>query len=93
MLVFLLVPSTASAASLDEELGNSEVRVRSAPFEIVTGRSVADQRLLERLDLLGYHRVRGERPDEPGEYFFGYEVLRIYRRAHRHGGRDREVRG
>lgn len=75
------------ARDLEEDLGRNETRVRSAAFEIGPGASVLDARLVERLERLGYRRV-SRAPERPGEFFFGYDVFRVWRRAHRYGGRD-----
>jgi penicillin-binding protein 1B len=87
-LLLALPPAAAAAGSLDGELGRNEVRVRSAPFRPAPGATVVDQALPARLERLGYRRVH-ERPDEPGEYFWGRETFWVYRRAHRWGGRER----
>ncbi|ANM31456.1 hypothetical protein ABI59_20595 [Acidobacteria bacterium Mor1] len=75
------------AAGLEEEVGRSEVRIRSEAYPLTTGRTVAEARIPERLERLGYTRLR-ERPTEPGGWFWGHEGLWIYRKAHRLGGRD-----
>ncbi len=85
LLAVLLLPVTAAAAGLEDELGRSEVRVLSAAFDLVPGRTVWDYALEERLKRLDYRRMR-RRPEAPGEYFWGNEVFWIYRRAHRLGG-------
>jgi penicillin-binding protein 1B len=77
----------ASAGGLEEELGRSEVRVRSEPYPLVAGRTVAETALLERLDRLDYERVK-RRPERPGRFFFGHDVFWIYRRAHRAHGKS-----
>jgi penicillin-binding protein 1B len=73
--------------TLADELGRNDVRVLSAPFPVHPGATVSAMALPERLERLGYTRVR-DRPDRPGEYFWGHEVFWIYRRAHRIGGDD-----
>jgi len=90
MLALLLVstPAPLLAGSLEEDLGRSEVRVRSAPFHLAPGRTVREYRLVERLEALGYRRVH-QKPDAPGTYFWGNETFWIWRRAHRLRGRDR----
>ncbi|MCG8455804.1 MAG: transglycosylase domain-containing protein [Holophagales bacterium] len=82
-------PPTNSLAPnpLLERLGRNESRVYSAPFSPEAGGTVADYRLAERLERLGYRRVR-ERPSHPGEYFWGHEVFWIFRRAHDLGWRE-----
>lgn len=62
--------------------GRNDVRVLSAPYPLVAGSTIAELALVERLDRLGYRRVRGQRPAASGEYFWGHEVFWIYRRAH-----------
>ena len=87
----LLWAAPALASSLDAELGRSEARVRSAPYRIPVGRGVQETALPERLDRLGYERMH-RRPVGPGEWFWGHEVLWIWRRAHRQGCVEREGR-
>lgn len=82
-----VLPQAILAASLEDELGRSEVRVRSAPAPLAPGRTVAEYALDERLKRLGYQRVR-QRPTEAGTYFWGHEIFWIYRRAHRVAGDD-----
>lgn len=53
----LLQPSDASANPLEDAIGRSEVRVRSAPYALPAGRTVPGCGLVERLERLGYHRV------------------------------------
>ena len=100
VLVFALVASPSlgddadrgDANPLIEELGRNAVRVRSAAFPLRAGGTAAGQALGERLDRLGYERVRGRRPERPGEYFWGFERFWIYRREHRLAGRDYDAR-
>lgn len=75
------------AQGLEDELGRNDVRVFSAPFPVHPGMTVAGAALPERLERLGYRRVR-DRPDEPGEYFWGHDVFWIFRHAHRIGAGD-----
>jgi hypothetical protein len=82
-----LVASLAGAADLENDLGRSEVRIRSAPYPLVAGRTVHESALPRRLERLGYRRVH-QKPDEPGGYFYGHEVFWIYRHAHRWNGTD-----
>jgi penicillin-binding protein 1B len=82
--------AVAYAGGLEEDLGRSEVRVRSEAYPLVSGRTVAQIALLERLERLGYERVR-RRPEAPGRYFYGHEIFWIYGRAHRWNGRDRKA--
>ncbi|MEM7482044.1 MAG: transglycosylase domain-containing protein [Acidobacteriota bacterium] len=76
---------------LTDTLGRSDVRVLSAAFEIPLGATVEELALAERLERQNYRRVR-QRPERPGEFFWGHEVFWIYRRAHRSGGQDRPAR-
>lgn len=79
--------SLALAGPLDDQPGRSETRVYSAPYVLAAERSLDQMRLEERLRRLDYERVKG-RPDAPGQYFYGDEVVWIYRRAFRQGGRQ-----
>ena len=88
LALVVLGGTPAAAASLEDELGRNDTRIHSAPFAIPAGPTVEDLALPERLARLGYRRVR-ERPDAPGEYFFGNEVFWIYRRAAHARGDDR----
>src|SRR6188474_2070548 len=75
------------APPLESRLGRSEVRVWSAPYPLVRGVTVRGAGIPERLDRLGYTRVR-RRPAAPGEYFWGEDRVWIYRHGHRWDGRD-----
>src|SRR5436190_17016898 len=75
------------APPLETSLGRSEVRVWSAPFPLVPGERVRAAGIPERLRRLGYVRVR-RKPELAGEYFWGTDVLWIYRHGHRWNGRD-----
>jgi penicillin-binding protein 1B len=89
-LLFLTVfafAGAAAASSLDDELGRSEDRVRSAAYAIPRGRTVPGTGLPQRLERLGYERLR-KRPERPGQWFWGHERLWIWRRAYRQGGVD-----
>ena len=86
-----LLAQAAWAATLDDDLGRNDVRVRSAPFHLVAGVTVEQLALPDRLERLGYRRVR-KRPAEPGEYFWGDRIFWIFRRAHRTGGKERRER-
>lgn len=77
---------SASGADLAEEMGRSEVRVWSAPYRPRVGLTVTDMALPERLERLGYERVRVQ-PENPGQYFWGYDVFWVYSRSHRAAGR------
>lgn len=72
---------------LESRLGRSEVRIWSAPYPLVAGRTVTEAAIPERLARLGYVRV-SRRPAAPGEMFWGHEILWIHRRGHRWDGRD-----
>ncbi|MEM1178623.1 MAG: transglycosylase domain-containing protein [Acidobacteriota bacterium] len=79
------------ANPLLEELGRSESRVLSAAYPIRSGGSVSGYALGERLDRLGYRRVKAK-PSGPGEYFWGHDVFWVYRRAHRLTGSNHKAR-
>ena len=79
-----LVPA-AVRASLEADLGRNEVRILSAPFELTRGVTPSAAGLPERLEWMGYERVRGRRPTAPGSFFWGAERFWIYRRAHHVG--------
>jgi len=89
--VWTLGLSMAATAGLEDELGRSEVRVLSAAVPVPVGQKVVDSGYLDRLEARGYARVK-RRPSKPGEYFFGSEILWVYRRAYRGGGRERKAR-
>jgi penicillin-binding protein 1B len=76
----------AGATRLEQELGRNEVRVYSAPFVLSLGDSPVDSAVPERLERLGYRRVH-QRPERPGEYFWGHERFWIYRGEHELGRR------
>ena len=84
-----VVSPTVFGSGLASELGRSEVRVLSAPYRAPVGRTVAEVRLPERLERLGYRRVRGRRPEKAGEYFWGHEVFWVYRHGHLLEGKRR----
>ena len=90
-LTLALVSPDLHAQDLETTLGRSEVRVYSEPFELATGGSIWGYALADRLERLDYRRV-SERPDAPGEYFWGHEIFWIYRRAFRHGGDEEPAR-
>lgn len=85
----LLHAGAARAAGnpLLDEIGRSEVRVRSAPFPLAANGSLEGYQVVERLERLGYERVSAK-PTRPGEYFWGTEKFWIYRRPFRRGGRQ-----
>lgn len=94
LLALLLQPGTALSRSeapspnpLLQELGRSETRIYSEPFPVAVGGTVEGYRLVERLERRGYRRVH-DRPERAGEYFFGHDVVWIYRNAHRRDGDD-----
>lgn len=94
VVVCFALPSALAASPanpLTEELGRSESRVWSGEFPLRPGGAVAHYALGERLDRLGYRRVR-QKPEAVGEYFWGHEVFWIYRRGHRLNGRDHKPR-
>jgi membrane peptidoglycan carboxypeptidase len=87
LLLLLLIPFPALAGGLDDSVGRTEVRIRSEPFPLLPGRTVAEYALPERLERLGYRRVH-QRPTTPGEYFWGTDRFWVYRNPHRVAGRD-----
>jgi len=86
------VPGPSRADSLDHDLGRNEVRVYSGRFLIESGRTVTQLDLPRRLERLGYERRRGEQPQNPGEYFFGFEKFWFYRRPVRIGKKQHAAR-
>lgn len=90
-LLALLATPPARAASLDDQVGASEVRLLAAPFSIAPGRTIAEQDLVARLERLGYERVRTTSV-ATGQFFWGHESFHIGRRAFRHGGRTQRAR-
>jgi membrane peptidoglycan carboxypeptidase len=76
----------AGATRLEQILGRNEVRVYSAPLVLELGDSPVESAVPERLERLGYRRVH-QRPERPGEYFWGHERFWIYRREHDLGRR------
>lgn len=76
----------AADPPLTATLGRNDVRIWSAPYRLPVGVTIEGAELLLRLERLGYERVH-ERPREPGQYFWGSEVLWIWRREHRWGGK------
>lgn len=97
MLIFLmfLIVGMARAdgapSGLEQELGRNEVRIQSIPFELRAGGTVWGYALGERLERLGYRRVR-RKPERVGEYFWGTERFWIYRRGFRWNRRDEPPR-
>ena len=86
----LVLPAAHLRANpLLEEIGRSEVRVRSAAFPLEKGGSLEGYELVERLERLGYQR-KSAKPALPGEYFWGKDTFWIFRRGFRRGGRDEE---
>ena len=75
-----------AASTLELDFGRSEVRVFAEAYRLPVGKTVVEINLPERLERLGYQRVKGRRPEQPGEYFWGNEVFAIYRRSHWHAG-------
>ncbi len=86
VLSFLASTTSVAGAGLDQQLGRNEVRVYSAPFVIEPGVTVADARLVQRLERRGYRRV-STRPGAPGEFFWGHDVFWVFRREHRMAGK------
>ena len=86
-VVAVVAATPAAAGELEETVGRSETRVFSAPYELRPGLAVGDAGLADRLERLGYRRVRSK-PQRPGEFFWGHEVFWIYRRQHLRGGRE-----
>ncbi|MGH9379767.1 MAG: transglycosylase domain-containing protein [Thermoanaerobaculia bacterium] len=86
-LLWLGLLPAAARAGLESDLGRNEVRIWSEPYPLTAGLSVAGAELPRRLERLGYERVH-ERPDRPGEYFWGHERFWIYRRAYEWDGRS-----
>ena len=89
-LLLVAAARAACAESLEADLGRSEERVRSAAWRIPLGRGLEESGLPERLRRQGQRRVR-DKPDEPGEWFWGKDRAWIYRRACRWGGEDHEA--
>lgn len=85
-LALFALCAPVAQADLEDDLGRSEVRIWAAPFEIASGRTLDELALVERLQRLGYERV-SEAPDDPGEFFWGFDAFRIHRRSYRHDGR------
>ncbi|MEM7048016.1 MAG: transglycosylase domain-containing protein [Acidobacteriota bacterium] len=81
----------ASELRLTETLGRSDVRVLSSRYELTPGTTVAALGLEDRLEALGYRRVR-RKPTEVGQFFWGYEVFWIYQRADPYASRNRQAR-
>ena len=90
-IVLLSGPASLSAG-LREELGRNETRIYSGTFSIEPGRTVTELDLEGRLERHGYRRVRGRRPSEPGEFFWGYERFWIYRPRTEIGGQRHRAR-
>ncbi|MEZ5331377.1 MAG: transglycosylase domain-containing protein [Thermoanaerobaculia bacterium] len=85
------VPAAGAAAgSLSAEPGRNDVRVWSGPYPLGTGRTVREMALPERLESRGYTRVH-EKPDRPGEYFWGREIFWIHRHAYDDGAHTIEA--
>lgn len=91
LLLCALFPSALSANPLLEKIGRSEVRVRSAPFPLKAGGTLEGYALVDRLERLAYERVSAK-PSRPGQYFWGKDEFRIYRRAFRRAGREEPAR-
>ena len=90
LLGAILLPLPSQAASLEEDLGRNDTRVLSAPVPVVSGRTVQELALDERLERIGYRRVH-ERPTRPGEFFHGRDRYWFFRRPCRAHGRDHDA--
>lgn len=90
LLGLCALTATSVASELDDDLGRSESRIRSAAIPLAEGMRVNDMALAERLESRGYRRVR-EKPTEPGTYFWGHERFWFHRREHRIGGRQHDA--
>lgn len=91
-LLTVLLPTSPTAhaappseSPLEQAIGRSEVRLFSAPFPLEAEATVWDYALADRLQQLGYRRVR-QQPQQVGEFFWGNEVFWIYRRPFQHAG-------
>lgn len=91
VLLLPLAVTPLAAGGLDESVGRSETRVYSASYPLRVGTPVGDAGLADRLEALGYRRVRS-RPEQAGEFFWGHEVFWIYRRSFRSGRRSAAAR-
>lgn len=94
--LFALVVASGPAGGdqenrLADQLGRAESRIFSAPYRILAGGTVAEYGLAERLERLGYERVKS-RPDRAGQFFWGHRVFWIYRQAHDLGRRRHDSR-
>ena len=87
-----LVGGPGWASSLEDDLGRNEVRVYSGRFSIESGHTITQLDLPRRLERLGYERRRGQKPDKPGEYFFGFEKFWFYRQPVRIGKKKHPAR-
>jgi penicillin-binding protein 1B len=87
LLAAPLLVAAAFSSELEWDLGRNEVRVYSAAYDLAEGVTVLGAALPSRLERLGYRRVH-ERPEVPGEYFWGNEVFWIFQRRHRKGRRE-----
>ncbi len=77
---------------LDLDLGRNQVRVMADPVTLEPGDSIFEWSLVERLLAMGYRRVRGRQPGEPGEFFWGFDSFQIYLRDHLADGRVEAAR-
>jgi penicillin-binding protein 1B len=87
LAALVLLPGPLFANPLLEQIGRSEVRVRSAAFPLRAGGTLEGYELVERLERLGYQRVSA-RPGKAGQFFWGSEKFWIFRRSFRRGGRE-----
>ena len=89
--LLVLLTSAAEARTLEQDLGRRESRLYSSTYEVPVGRTIAETALVDRLERLGYQRV-SRRPERPGEFFWGFEVFRLYRREVAIGARVEPAR-
>ncbi len=89
-MLTLLLPGAVALAGLEEEMGRNEVRIWSSPYTLEPGTTVQGSGLLQRLERLGYRRVH-QRPQSPGEFFYGHETFWIYRHTHQVDGDEYEA--
>ena len=81
LAISLPLPAPVRASGLNEDLGRNETRIYSQRYGIEAGRTVTEIDLARRLESRGFLRVRGRRPERPGEYFWGFERFWIFRPA------------
>ncbi|CAM2068262.1 Peptidoglycan glycosyltransferase [Sulfidibacter corallicola] len=91
MLLVTLAAMPVRGERLMDVVGRREYRIYSDAFPLVSGRTVAELRLEERLKRLGYRRIR-KKPSAPGTYFWSHRTFWIYQREHQHRGKKRGAR-